>query len=53
MPVDEAIGLLVPAAEGLGGPRADPAAVRSEPWDGPAALVFADGRRVGAMPVSG
>ncbi|MGH2417922.1 MAG: glutamate synthase-related protein, partial [Candidatus Limnocylindria bacterium] len=47
--IDEAIGMLVPAAEGLGGPTLDPAQARSEPWDGPAALVFGDGRRVGAM----
>jgi glutamate synthase (ferredoxin) len=49
MRIDAAIGALVPAAEGLGGPAADPARARSEPWDGPAALVFSDGRRVGAM----
>ncbi|MDQ4034321.1 MAG: glutamate synthase large subunit [Chloroflexota bacterium] len=49
MSIDEAIGSLIPAAEGLGGPRLNPVAARSEPWDGPAALVFADGRRVGAM----
>jgi len=49
MRIDQAIGALIPAAEGLGGPALDPALVRSEPWDGPAALVFADGRRVGAM----
>ncbi len=47
--IDQAIGSLVPAAEGLGGPALDPALARSEPWDGPAALVFADGRRVGAL----
>ena len=49
MRIDEAIGSLIPAAEGLGGAALDPARARSEPWDGPAALVFADGRRVGAM----
>ena len=49
MRIDAAIRALVPAAEGLGGPAADPARGRSEPWDGPAALVFGDGRRVGAM----
>ena len=47
--IDAAIGSLIPAADGLGGPVLDPARARSEPWDGPAALVFADGRRVGAM----
>ena len=49
MRIDAAIGSLIPAAEGLGGPALDPAQARSEPWDGPAALVFGDGRRVGAM----
>jgi glutamate synthase domain-containing protein 2/glutamate synthase domain-containing protein 1/glutamate synthase domain-containing protein 3 len=49
MPVDEAIGTLIPAAPGLGGPATDPAGARSEPWDGPAALVFSDGRRVGCL----
>ncbi len=49
MRIDEAIGSLLPAAEGLGGPVLDPALARSEPWDGPAALVFGDGRRVGAL----
>ncbi|MGH2386134.1 MAG: glutamate synthase central domain-containing protein, partial [Candidatus Limnocylindria bacterium] len=49
MRVDEAIGSLIPAAEGLGGASLDPAQARSEPWDGPAALVFGDGRRVGCM----
>ena len=49
MRIDEAIGSLIPAAEGLGGPALDPAQARSEPWDGPAALVFGDGRRVGCM----
>ena len=44
-----AIGSLIPAAEGLGGPARDPALARCEPWDGPAALVFSDGRRVGAL----
>ncbi|MBA2632379.1 MAG: glutamate synthase large subunit [Chloroflexi bacterium] len=47
--IDQAIGSLVPAAAGLGGPALDPALARSEPWDGPAALVFGDGRRVGAL----
>jgi glutamate synthase domain-containing protein 1 len=47
--IDEALGSLIPAAEGLGGPRLNPTAAPSEPWDGPAALVFADGHRVGAM----
>ncbi|MDQ3688675.1 MAG: glutamate synthase large subunit [Chloroflexota bacterium] len=47
--IDEAIGSLIPAAEGLGGPVLDPARALSEAWDGPAALVFGDGRRVGAM----
>ncbi|MGQ0607402.1 MAG: glutamate synthase large subunit [Chloroflexota bacterium] len=49
MRIDEAIGSLIPAAEGLGGPALDFAPARSEPWDGPAALVFGDGRRVGCM----
>ena len=49
MRIDQAIGSLIPAAEGLGGPALDPALARSEPWDGPAALVFSDGRRVGAL----
>ncbi len=49
MRVDEAIGALIPAAEGLGGPTLDPARARREAWDGPAALVFSDGRRVGCM----
>ena len=49
MRIDAAIGSLIPAAEGLGGPSLDPAQAASEAWDGPAALVFGDGRRVGAM----
>jgi len=49
MRIDAAIGLLIPAAAGLGGPTLDLAQARIEPWDGPAALVFGDGRRVGAM----
>ncbi len=49
MRIDAAIGSLIPAAEGLGGPALDPAQARTEPWDGPAALVFADGRRVGCL----
>ena len=47
--IDAAIGSLIPAATGLGGPSLDSAAARCEPWDGPAALVFADGRRVGCL----
>jgi glutamate synthase (ferredoxin) len=47
--IDAAIGSLVPAADGLGGPLLNPARARSEAWDGPAALVFADGRRVGCL----
>ncbi|MGI8999996.1 MAG: glutamate synthase large subunit [Candidatus Limnocylindria bacterium] len=49
MRIDAAIGSLIPAAPGLGGPELDPAQTRSEPWDGPAALVFGDGRRVGCL----
>ena len=49
MRIDAAIGSLIPAAEGLGGPALNPAQARTEPWDGPAALVFADGRRVGCL----
>jgi glutamate synthase (ferredoxin) len=49
VPIDEAIGSLIPAAEALGGSAGDSAAARSEPWDGPAALVFSDGRRVGCL----
>ncbi len=48
MPIDRALATLVPAAQGLGGPP-ELLPARSEPWDGPAALVFADGRRVGAL----
>jgi glutamate synthase domain-containing protein 2/glutamate synthase domain-containing protein 1/glutamate synthase domain-containing protein 3 len=48
MPVEAAISTLVPAAGGLGGPEEVlPALV--EAWDGPAALVFADGTTVGAL----
>ena len=46
--VDEAIGTLVPPAAGLRG-GVEPLPMRSEPWDGPAAIVFGDGRRVGAL----
>ncbi|HEY6570831.1 MAG TPA: glutamate synthase large subunit, partial [Candidatus Limnocylindrales bacterium] len=46
--VDEALATLVPAAEGLGG-TAEPAVRPIEAWDGPAALAFSDGRRVGAL----
>jgi glutamate synthase (ferredoxin) len=46
--IDEAIRILIPAAAGLGGrPEALPA--RCEPWDGPAAIVFGDGRHAGAL----
>ena len=48
MPVNEAVALLVPPALGLSG-GSEPTAARTEAWDGPAALVFADGRHVGAM----
>ncbi|MCA1569686.1 MAG: glutamate synthase subunit alpha [Chloroflexi bacterium] len=47
MPIDQALGELVPPAPGLGGTDR-PGLAKCEPWDGPAALVFADGRRVGA-----
>ncbi|HEX2221128.1 MAG TPA: glutamate synthase large subunit [Candidatus Limnocylindria bacterium] len=46
--IDAALGELIPPAEGLGNAGADEPG-RSEPWDGPAAIVFADGRRVGAL----
>ncbi|MGI8829165.1 MAG: glutamate synthase large subunit [Candidatus Limnocylindria bacterium] len=49
MRIEEAIGSLIPAASGLGGPVLDPTQSRSEAWDGPAAVVFADGRRVGCL----
>ena len=49
MRIDAAIGSLIPAAESLGGTALDPAQARCEPWDGPAALVFSDGRRVGCL----
>ena len=48
MPVDDALRTLLPAAEGLGGPP-EPMPRRTEPWDGPAAIAFGDGRRVGAV----
>jgi glutamate synthase domain-containing protein 2/glutamate synthase domain-containing protein 1/glutamate synthase domain-containing protein 3 len=48
MPVEAAISTLVPAASGLGGPP-EPMPARVEAWDGPAALVFADGTTVGAL----
>ena len=48
MPVHEAIRVLVPAASGLAG-GVEELPVRSEPWDGPAAIVFADGRHAGAL----
>jgi glutamate synthase (ferredoxin) len=48
MPLDEAMTSLIPAAPGLGGPTEELPA-RVEAWDGPAAVVFADGRRVGAL----
>jgi glutamate synthase (ferredoxin) len=48
-PVDRALLELVPPAPGLtgAGPVAQVPAV--EPWDGPAAIVFGDGRLVGAL----
>jgi glutamate synthase domain-containing protein 2/glutamate synthase domain-containing protein 1/glutamate synthase domain-containing protein 3 len=48
-PIDAAARELIPAAPGLGGGDESPAAARIEPWDGPAAIAFADGRRVGCM----
>ncbi len=47
--VGEAIGSLVPPAEGLGGQGGDATHAASEPWDGPAALAFGDGKRVGCL----
>jgi glutamate synthase domain-containing protein 2/glutamate synthase domain-containing protein 1/glutamate synthase domain-containing protein 3 len=47
MRLDAAIATLVPGAEGLGADP-EPLPARVEPWDGPAALVFGDGRLVGA-----
>ncbi len=46
--VEDAIGTLIPAAAGLGG-GLEPLPARTEPWDGPAAIVFGDGRRAGAL----
>ncbi len=48
MPVDEALATLIPPAAGLAGEQ-DPLPARTEPWDGPAAIVFGDGRQVGAL----
>ena len=48
MGIDEAMGTLIPAASGLTGADDLPSA-GIEPWDGPAAIVFGDGRRVGAL----
>ncbi len=47
VPIDEAMTSLIPAAEGLGGSAPNGAEARTEPWDGPAAIAFGDGRRVG------
>ncbi|MCV0402466.1 MAG: glutamate synthase subunit alpha [Chloroflexi bacterium] len=47
--IDEAIGSLVPPADGLGAGARTVTPSASEPWDGPAALAFADGHRVGAL----
>ena len=47
MPVAEAVATLIPAAAGLHG-GSEPLPARVEAWDGPAAIVFGDGRRVGA-----
>ncbi|MDQ2941426.1 MAG: glutamate synthase large subunit [Chloroflexota bacterium] len=49
MPIDAAIGSLVPAADGLDGAVLNAAQARAEAWDGPAALVFANGRQVGCL----
>ncbi|HEX7225908.1 MAG TPA: glutamate synthase-related protein [Candidatus Limnocylindria bacterium] len=46
-PIDEAMALLVPAAAGLTG-ASEALPGRVEAWDGPAAIVFGDGRVVGA-----
>ena len=48
MPVAQAIATLIPAAAGLQG-ESEARPVRVEAWDGPAAIVFGDGRRVGAL----
>jgi glutamate synthase domain-containing protein 2/glutamate synthase domain-containing protein 1/glutamate synthase domain-containing protein 3 len=48
-PIHTAIRELVPSAPGLGGADEHWEERRTEPWDGPAALVFADGRRVGCL----
>ena len=48
MGIDEAVAMLIPAAPGLGG-MPEPLPARTEPWDGPAAIVFGDGRRAGAL----
>jgi glutamate synthase domain-containing protein 2/glutamate synthase domain-containing protein 1/glutamate synthase domain-containing protein 3 len=48
-PIHTALRELVPSAPGLGGADERWEERRSEPWDGPAALVFADGRRVGCL----
>ncbi len=48
MGIDEAMATLIPAAPGLTGAEDLPPS-SIEPWDGPAAIVFGDGRRVGAL----
>ncbi|MDP9270993.1 MAG: glutamate synthase large subunit [Chloroflexota bacterium] len=48
-PIDEALVTLVPPARGLAGGEDHDAPSASEAWDGPAALVFANGIRVGCL----
>jgi glutamate synthase (ferredoxin) len=48
MPVAEAVSALIPATPALN-VHAEPLPARVEAWDGPAAIVFGDGRRVGAL----
>ena len=46
--IEEAVATLIPAAAGLSG-CSEQLPARTEPWDGPAAVVFGDGRRAGAL----
>ena len=48
MPVAQAMATLIPAAAGLDA-GAEQLPARIEGWDGPAAIVFGDGSRVGAL----
>ncbi len=47
MRIEDAIGTLIPVAAGLFG-EVEQLPTRTEAWDGPAAIVFGDGRSVGA-----